>query len=132
MWGSQQMALTYRSSSTHVFLLQEYFTSTVSWWRVRRIFTSSFCWCRAVLLRYVSRMGAYTHVTALERKWILNMRKEGVKWEAIRRITGRGNGAIQACIVKGQPRAVKKDHKNSLKRPGVRLAVRAKGGVFTE
>ena len=46
----------------------------------------------------------YAHVSDLERKYILGMRKEGISWKIIRKISGRGNGAIEACIKKGLPR----------------------------
>ena len=46
----------------------------------------------------------YTHVSDLERKYILGMRKEGIAWALIRKISGRGNGATEACIKKGMPR----------------------------
>ena len=39
----------------------------------------------------------YTHVSDLERKYILGMRKEGIAWALIRKISGRGNGAIEAA-----------------------------------
>ena len=46
----------------------------------------------------------YTRVSDLERKYILGMRREGISWALIRKISGRGNGAIEACIKKGMPR----------------------------
>jgi hypothetical protein len=53
--------------------------------------------------------GGYTHVGDVETKLIQNMRKEGLTWTQIMRITGRGRGAIAAAFIrKTTKRAEKK------------------------
>ena len=37
----------------------------------------------------------YTHVGPLEARLIQNMLREGLPWDKVRKITGRGNGAAQ-------------------------------------
>ena len=53
----------------------------------------------------MARSKPHSERTLLERKLILNMRKAGLTWALIKKITGRGNGAIQACVRKGFPRS---------------------------
>jgi hypothetical protein len=43
---------------------------------------------------------SYTHVAERESVLIQNRRKNGVKWSLIRKITGRGQGAIASCLKK--------------------------------
>lgn len=62
---------------------------------------------RAPRTKKISAGKTYTHVSDLERKIILNMLKAGITWAIIKKVTGRGNGAVQACIEKGYPRARK-------------------------
>ena len=55
---------------------------------------------RAAKARKLPKPSGYTHVSALEAKLIRNMKREGLTWPEIMRITERGRGAIAAALRK--------------------------------
>ena len=85
-----------------------------------------------------ARGKAYTHVAERERVLIQNMRNNGVKWSLIRKITGRGQGAIAACLKKprvepigkrsvGQPKKITPAFTKALLKAMHALQVKADG-----
>ena len=60
----------------------------------------------------------YTHVSAREMHLIKNMKREGLTWAMIRRITGRGKGALARCFkAKLPPAGVKEANAPKVGRP---------------
>ena len=51
-----------------------------------------------VVKKHGRKEKAYTHVDATEARLIRRMSEEGLRWTKIRKITGRGNGAIEKAL----------------------------------